>query len=470
MPSSLVEASLADQFRLLPPEERRRRLDSMTDEEATALLHDWSWWARQSQQLPGAVNPRTPDGTWVTWLAKAGRGWGKTRVGAETTRIWARDFRLVSLVGPTADDARDIMIEGESGIRACCPKGERPYSRSSKRRLEWPNGSRSLIFTADEPERLRGKQHMKFWADEVGSWRYADSWDQLAFGLRLGTNPQGIVTTTPRPTALVKSIMADPTTMVTHGRTYDNASNLAKVFLQKIITKYEGTRLGRQEIEAELLDDNPGALWQRPNIDKFRVTKLPVLLRIVSAADPAVTSNPDSDETGIVVAGVDDQQPPHFYVMDDCSLSASPDGWARALVLAYLRHQADRIIGEVNNGGDLVESVIRHVVIEGKPVGESASYKSVHASRGKAIRAEPIAALYEQGRVHHVGFFAVLEDQLCDWDPLVSVKSPDRLDALVWALTELSEGGDAWLQLVGSDLEEKRKREEEAKNAGSVLW
>ena len=276
MPSSLVEASLADQFRLLPPEERQRRLEAMSDEEAVRLLHDWSWWARPSQMLP--------EGDWVTWLAKAGRGWGKTRVGAETVRIWAKDFRLVSLVGPTADDARDIMIEGESGILACCPKGERPHYRPSKRRLEWPNGARSLIFTADEPERLRGKQHMKFWADEVGSWRYAESWDQLAFGLRLGKKPQGIVTTTPRPTKLIKEIMADPTTLVTHGRTYDNAGNLAKVFLNKIITKYAGTRLGRQEIEAELLDDNPGALWQRPNIDKYRVTKLPVLLRIVSAA------------------------------------------------------------------------------------------------------------------------------------------------------------------------------------------
>jgi len=436
----LVEASLADQFRLLQPEERQRRLEALSDEEATRLLHDWSWWGRPSQMLPGQINTRTPDGTWVTWLAMAGRGWGKTRVGAETVRIWARDFPLVSLVGPTADDARDIMIEGESGILACCPKGERPYYRSSKRRLEWPNGGRSLIFTADEPERLRGKQHMKFWADEVGAWRYADSWDQLAFGLRLGKNPQGVVTTTPRPTLLVKGIMADPTTLITRGRTYDNASNLAKVFLQKIITKYEGTRLGRQEINAELLDDNPGALWKRENIDKFRTAKIPVLARIVVAADPAVTSNPDSDETGIIVAGMDDQRPAHFYILDDLSLSGSPDAWARKLVMAYVTQKADRIIGEVNNGGDLVEAVIRHVVIDGKPVGENASYNAVHASRGKAIRAEPIAALYEQGRVHHVGAFAVLEDQLCDWDPLVSTDSPDRLDALVWALTELSEG------------------------------
>lgn len=442
VPNSLPELSLADQFRLLPPEERERRLAELDDREALALLHDWSWWARPSQVLPGPdVNLRTPDGSWVVWMCQAGRGWGKTRVGAETVRIWARDYRYVSLVGPTADDARDVMIEGESGILACCPKGERPYYRPSKRRLEWPNGSRSLVFTADEPERLRGKQHMKFWADEVGSWRYADSWDQLTFGLRLGNNPQGIVTSTPRPTKLIKDLIADPSTLITRGRTYDNGGNLAPTFLGKIIRKYEGTRLGRQELDAELLDDNPGALWKRNNIEQFRVRKMPAtLLRIVVGVDPAVTSSEDSDETGIVVAGVDGQTPPHFYVLDDCSLSDSPDAWARAAVMAYLRQQADRIVGEVNNGGDLVESVIRHVVIDGQPAGQNASYKAVHASRGKAIRAEPIAALYEQGRVHHVGAMPVLEDQLCDWDPLTSLKSPDRLDALVWAITELSEG------------------------------
>jgi len=438
MPSCSADASLADRFRALPLEVRQARLAGMDPAEAQALLHDWSWWARVSQVLPGDVNTRTPDGSWVTWFANAGRGWGKTRVGAETVRIWVKDFRLVSLVGPTADDARDIMIEGESGILACCPKAERPIYRPSKRRLEWPNGARSLIFTADEPERLRGKQHMKFWADEVGSWRYADSWDQLALGLRLGTKPQGLVTSTPRPTKLVKGILADPTTLVTVGRTYDNAGNLAPVFLNKIITKYQGTRLGRQELNAELLEDNPGALWTRANIDTNRVTKLPQLRRIVVGADPAVTSNADSDETGIIVAGIGCENPPHFYVLDDLSLSASPDSWARVLVLAYLRQKADRIIGEVNNGGDLVEAIIRHVEIDGKKVGLNASYRSVHASRGKAIRAEPISALYEQNRVHHVGSFPILEDQLCDWDPTVSVESPDRLDALVWTLTELS--------------------------------
>jgi len=430
MPSSSTEASRADLFKLLPVEERRRRLDAMTDEDVAALEFDWGWWARPSQMVPA--------GDWVTWLAMAGRGWGKTRVGAETTRLWVQDFPLVSLVGATADDARDIMIEGESGILQICPKDERPLYLPSKRRLEWPNGAKSLIFTADEPERLRGKQHMKVWADELGAWRYAEAWAQLSLGLRLGKKPQAIVTTTPRPTALVKELKADPTTLVTKGRTYDNAGNLAPVFLKKIITKYEGTRLGRQEIDAELLEDNPGALWQRRNIDANRIAKLPQLRRIVVAADPAVTANATSDETGIIVAGLGMESPAHFYILDDLSLSASPDAWARVLVQAYLTQKADRIIGEVNNGGDLVETIIRHVELDGKRVGLNASYKAVHASRGKAIRAEPISALYEQNRVHHVGAFPILEDQLCDWDPAVSTDSPDRLDALVWALTELS--------------------------------
>ncbi len=343
--------------------------------------------------------------------------------------MWIKKYPHVNLIAATADDARDIMIEGESGILAICPEDERPEYKASKRQLLWPNGARSLIFTADEPERLRGKQHMKLWADELASWRYPESWDQAMFGLRLGDNPQSIVTTTPRPTKIIRNLAKDPTTYVTRGSTYDNRSNLAPAFFAEIIKKYEGTRLGRQELNAEILDDNPNALWKRDRIDELRRSVCPDLVRVVVGVDPSVTSLKTSDETGIIVAGLGSDD--HAYVTGDLSLIASPDGWARVAVHAYHDNEADRLIAEVNNGGDLVEMVIR-------TIDPLVSYKKVHASRGKAKRAEPIAALYEQGRVHHVGCFAKLEDQMCAYDPEdENGDSPDRMDALVWALTEL---------------------------------
>ena len=420
-------------FKLLPLEERDARLAELTPEEYRALYYDWEFWARDEQLLP--------PGDWITWLILAGRGFGKTRTGAETVRQWIPNNEFVNLIGATADDARDIMVEGESGILAICPKDERPEYLASKRQLSWPNGAKSLIFTADEPDRLRGKQHGKLWCDEIAAWRYAESWDQARLGLRLGANPQAVVTTTPKPTRLIRELVKDPTVYVTRGRTYDNRDNLATTFLSHIVTKYEGTRLGRQELEAEILTDNPGALWQRTWIDRDRTVQIPDgLRRVVVGVDPAASSNEKSDETGIVVAGVDRQTPAHFWVLDDCSCKLSPDGWGEAAVLAYLTHKADRIIGEVNNGGEMVESVLRHVVIGGKPAGRNAAYTAVHASRGKAVRAEPISALYEQGRVHHVGSFPILEDQMCDWNPATDTDSPDRMDALVWALTDLAEG------------------------------
>ena len=426
----------AEMFAALPIQEKKKRLALLTDEELAFLEFDWDFWARGNQRLPGDVNDRTPDGAWTTWLINAGRGFGKTRVGAETVRKWARDFDYVNLIGATADDARDIMIEGESGILACCPRDERPLYIPSKRQLLWPNGGKSLIFTADEPERLRGKQHQKVWPDEVAAWRYREAWDQMMMGLRLGKKPQVVATTTPRPTALIKEILADPTTLVTRGTTYDNKMNLAPAFFSKVIKKYEGTRLGRQELNAELLEDNPGALWNRSMIDQNRIGRASVprdLVRIVVGVDPAVTSGEESDETGIVVGAADQQEVPHYYIFEDASIAmATPDAWAQRVVEAYKTWNADRIIGEVNNGGELVEAVIRHKM-------PSASYEAVRASRGKIIRAEPIAALYEQGRVHHVGTFGKLEDQMCDYDPVHSDKSPDRMDALVWALTQLSD-------------------------------
>jgi phage terminase large subunit-like protein len=395
-------------------------IESLTSSEAEALLYTWSEWVRDNQ--------RPPEGDWATWLILAGRGFGKTRVGSETVRRWVQDFPFVNLIGATSDDARDIMIEGESGILAICPRRERPVYLSSKRCLEWPNGARSLIFTADEPERLRGKQHMKLWCDELGSWRRPEAFVQAMLGLRLGALPQAVVTTTPKPVKLIRELMADIATVTTRGSTYDNRGHLAPGFFARIINRYEGTRLGRQELNAELLDDVEGALWWGELIEAARVRKAPDMARIVVAIDPATTSGEDSDETGIVVAGrgVDD----HAYVLRDLSCRLSSNGWGNRAINAYREFRADRIVAEVNNGGDLVEDVIR-------VIDRNVSYRAVHASRGKVVRAEPISALYEQKRVHHVGLFAELETQMCSFVPDNFDGSPDRVDALVWALTEL---------------------------------
>lgn len=399
-------------YRALRTERERRRKE--------AEKFDWLKNAR-----PNQLQPPEP---WVYWLILAGRGFGKTRTGAEQVRIWVRTYPYVNLIGATSDDARDIMIEGESGILAICPKDERPKYLAHKRQLQWPNGAKSLIFTADEPDRLRGKQHMKLWADEYCAWRYPEAWDQASLGLRLGDNPQAVITTTPKPTKALRELMADKGTVVTRGSTYENQKNLATAFLSKVVTKYEGTRLGRQELGAEILDDNPGALWQRSKIDDLRVKKAPAMKRIVVAIDPAATKNPDSDETGIVVCGLgsDDQG----YILADLSLRGTPEEWGRAAVNAYHEFHADRIIGETNNGGDMVEHVIRSV-------DKSVAFRAVHASRGKITRAEPVSALYEQDRCHHVGAFPVLEDQMCEYDPKTAKFSPDRMDAAVWGLTDL---------------------------------
>jgi phage terminase large subunit-like protein len=419
------EQSLRDSFLLRPRAEREAILASLSDEQLASLKHAWWWIGRPSQFLP--------EGDWTYWLIKAGRGFGKTRTGAETVREWIKQgHRYVNLIGATADDARDIMVQGESGILAVCPDDERPEYRPSQRKLIWPNGAESLIFTADEPERLRGKQHSKLWADELAAWRYPGAWDQAKFGLRLGDHPQTVITTTPRPTKLVREIMADPATVVTNGSTHDNRSNLAPSFFSAVLKKYEGTRLGRQEIAGEVLDDNPGALFKRADIDKARLLKAPELQRIVVAIDPAATSAEGSDDTGMVTAGialVGDTM--HGYILHDLTCHETPAGWAKVAVEAYRQLKADRIIGEANNGGDMIEAVIR-------AVDGNVSYRKVTATRGKDIRAEPVAALYEQGRIHHVGQFHQLEDELCEWDPAdKTAKSPNRLDAMVWAITDL---------------------------------
>ncbi len=420
--------------------EQRKKVAALTDAEKLQLKYSWEFWARPNQLLP----PATVD--WQTWLIMAGRGFGKTRTGAEAVRVWARGgkFKLINIIAPTSDDARDVCVEGESGILAICPRVERPEYHRSLRKLTWPNGATSLIFTADEPERLRGKQHEKLWCDELAAWRYlGDAWDQAMLGLRLGDNPQCVVTTTPKPLKEVKALSAEATTYLTRGTTYENRQNLAKAFYSRIIVKYEGTRLGRQELNAELLEDRPGALWTLRLIDDARIKSpekfwqeiFPKLIRVVGAIDPAVTSNEDSDETGIIFVGVDGQSPPHFYPFDDRSNIYTPDGWGKAAVAGYHQHQCDRLVGETNNGGEMVEATLRHV-------DPNVSYIGVHASRGKITRAEPISALYEQGRVHHVGTLGTLEDQMCDYDPVTATFSPDRMDALVWAMTELSESSN----------------------------
>jgi len=389
------------------PEPARNILAALSPGEARALLYDWSFWARPTQ-LP-------PPGDWRVWLLLAGRGFGKTRTGAELirARVAALTARRLALVAPTAADARNVMVEGESGLLAVSPPWDRPRYEPSKRRLTWPNG-----------------------CDELGSWRYPEAWDMLMFGLRLVDDPRVVVTTTPRPTKLIRALIADPTAVVTRGSTYENRANLAPAFLDQIIRKYEGTRLGRQELEAELLDDVPGALWTRGIIEAARAQAAPTLARVVVAIDPAATSTAEADETGIIVAGKDEQG--QGWVLADMSGRYPPTEWAKTAIAAYRAHRADRVVAEVNHGGEMVEATLR-------AIDSNVPFSAVRASRGKVTRAEPVAALYEQGRVHHVGSFPQLEDQMCDFVPTgyddVGLRSPrhspDRVDALVWSLTNL---------------------------------
>ena len=428
----------------------RRILLNLRKEERDLLkaaLSEWRLFARPDQ-LP-------PLGNWTTWMILAGRGWGKTRTGAEWVHQKVRSGSgRIALVARTAADIRDVVVEGESGLLATAHPDWRPVWNSSNRRLTWPNGAIATTFSAEEPNSLRGPQHDAAWCDELAAWSYAqETWDQLQFGLRLGKHPQVCVTTTPRPTPLVRMLVSDPRTAVVRGSTFDNRLNLAPAFLEQLQRKYEGTRLGRQELFAEILEDNPGALWKREQIESTRVREAPALRRIIVAVDPSSTDNAQSCECGIIVAGVGYDG--HGYILDDLSMVASPNEWALAVKNAFYKWKADRVIAELNLGGSLVEMLLR-------TVDRSIPYTAVKASRGKAIRAEPVAALYEQGRVHHVGELFELEDQLVSWDPSIAPErthknavresgaggpmqgvrgrartSSDRLDALVWALTEL---------------------------------
>lgn len=401
-----------------------------------ALGHDWTLWARDDQLPPEECD----DLPWRTWLLLGGRGAGKTRAGAEWVRAQALGIapiaelpaRRIALVGETLHDARAVMVEGVSGLLGVHDGADRPRYEPSKAQIVWPNGTIAQLFSADDPDSLRGPQFDCAWCDEIAKWRYGErAWDTLQFALRLGNRPRQLVTTTPRPLPLLERIMADPGTVTVKARTIDNADNLAPAFVEELRKRYGGTLLGRQELDGEIIEDIAGALWRRDWIEQARTTSVPALGRIVVAVDPPVTATAASDACGIVVAGVGVDG--RAYVLADRTVQGrEPPVWARAAIAAYRDFAADRIVAEANQGGDLVGLVLAQVD-RNVPVG------LVRATRGKWVRAEPVAALYAEGRVAHVGAFAELEAQMLAFgaDGRVAGRSPDRVDALVWALTEL---------------------------------
>lgn len=428
-------------------------MEDLGPEGCLKLKYEWSFWSRPEQA--------EPPGDWNGWLLNAGRGFGKTRVGAETIRRWVETERCgrLALVAEDAGDARDVMVEGESGILAVSPPWFKPIYEPSKRRLTWPNGATATLFSSDDPESLRGPQFDGAWCDELAKWRYAQStWDMLMFGLRLGTHPRFIITTTPRPTKLMRELLGrkmnvteeelcaaevagkpinleDRDVYVTGGSTMDNKANLAKTFMDQIVKKYAGTRLGKQELEAQLLEDTPGALWNMGELDLHRIMG-PVpeeLERVVVALDPPVSVGEEADECGVVAAGRGVSG--RIYVLGDHSCQGeTPMGWANVASQAAQTHLAGTIVAEANQGGEMVRTTL-------VATDTGCRIKLVHASKGKVTRAEPVSALYEQGRVCHIGSFPKLEDQMCAFTPNFDRKkmgySPDRVDALVWAITEL---------------------------------
>lgn len=384
--------------------------------------------ARESQ-LP-------PQGNWRTWLIMAGRGFGKTRTGAEFIRqeVQAKRMMRVALVGATASDVRDVMVEGESGLLEVCHRAgfEATYN-PSRRRVTFGNGAVAYTYSADEPNRLRGPQHDGFWADEIAAWRYVDSWDQLQFGMRLGDNPRGVATTTPRPIRLVRDLIANPSTAVTRGSTYDNRDNLADAFFEQIITRYEGTTLGRQELMGELIEDVEGALWTRALIDDTRVEQMPDLMQVAVAIDPATTHGEGSDKTGLAVAGTTSRKADaEFYVPHISGHRVTPNEWANKALDLYEMYEANEIVVEGNQGGEMAVHTVMTAARD-RGMRPLPRVRRIHASRGKQVRAEPVVALYQQGRVHHVGQFASAEDEMCVFP--VGQDTDDEVDALVHAVT-----------------------------------
>lgn len=425
----------ASDLRQLGDERLDEYLRQLTPAQVDELTHKWEFWAR-----PNQLEPEGKD--WDYWIFNAGRGAGKTRSGAEWVRhrIKAGD-RRVACVAPTKGDVRRVMVEGESGLLNVCWKKDKTYKGKplgfpvwspTNSTLTWENGAVAQFFSAEDPERLRGPQFHSAWADEVAAWRnQQEVWDMLSLCMRLGRHPRVMVTTTPKPTRLMRFLLKHPKATLSTGSTFDNADNLASTYIQAVRDAYEGTRLGRQELYAEILEEAEGALWTTELLDSCVIDKkdLPEhFARIVVSVDPAVTSNEESDMTGIVVAGVDFNGT--AYVLEDATERLSPQGWAKKAVELYNKYGADRIVAERNQGGEMVRHTL-HTEDETVPV------RLVHASRGKYARAEPVSALYERGKVKHVKGLDELETQMRTWEPLGSIGSPDRLDAMVWAITDL---------------------------------
>ncbi|MFP1645163.1 DNA-packaging protein [Pontitalea aquivivens] len=420
------------------PQEVDGFLDGLGDNALLALPWIFEFWALP-HQLP-------PEGAWKSWVIMGGRGAGKTRAGAEWVRAQVEGAgptdpgpaRRVALVGETFDQVRDVMVFGDSGILACSPPDRRPEWEAGRRRLIWPNGATAQAFSAHEPEALRGPQFDAAWADELAKWKKAEeTWDMLQFALRLGDHPQQVITTTPRNVGVLKAILKNPSTVVTHAPTEANRAYLAASFLEEVQARYAGTRLGRQELEGVLLEDAEGALWTTAALEGCRVDRAPDLDRVVVALDPAVSGHAGSDECGIVVVGAVTRGPAQdwrAFVLEDASVRGRPTDWARAAIAVMEKYGAERLVAEVNQGGDLVESVIRQI----DPL---VPFRALRAGRGKGVRAEPVAALYEQGRVRHLrsARLGALEDQMCRMtvQGYAGRGSPDRVDALVWALHEL---------------------------------
>lgn len=417
----MASQSGAERLASLPSDERAAFLSQLTDAEAEALLHDWRNFLARPDQI-------APDGDWDVWMCLAGRGWGKTETGARWIKEQVEAGAMsIALVAETQKDLEEVMV---ARLQKICPDIK---VRFKPVRISWPNGAQAMGYNGTEPNQLRGPEFDTAWVDELAKYRYArETWDMLQFGMRRGDHPRTLVTTTPRATEIIKAIVAgqEGKVHVTRGSTLDNRANLASSFIRKVYDRYSGTRLGRQELSAEILSDLPGALWSQSTIDSYRINAAPTLARTVIALDPAVTNTEESDEHGIIAAGMAEDQA--GYVLEDASVGGSPMDWAKAAVALYHKHQAEAIVAEVNNGGDMVAHTIR-------AIAPNVNVIEVRASRGKHVRAEPVAALYAQGRVRHVGQFPELENQMTQFtnEGYQGDGSPDRADALVWALTEL---------------------------------
>lgn len=422
----------AADLRAMPLGERRAAVSACPPELLAAMEYDFFNFLARDEQIP-------PAGKWRVWLILAGRGFGKTKTGAEWCRsqVETGRCRRLALVGRTKAEVRDVMIEGESGLLAVSPPWFRPRYESSRARVVWPNGAVALLFSADEPDSTRGAQQDGAWCDELASWKYPEAWTNLMLGTRRRGAPiQTVVTTTPRQVDLLKDLLKLSSTVMTGGSTLDNIDNLAPEFIEEVVMPMIDTRLGRQEILALMEDDNPAALWKRDLISALRVKATTELARrqwrdymkrVVVALDPAATSNEESSETGILVCGRGKNN--HFYVLDDYTMRGTPRMWAEQALKAFDHWQADLLVAEINNGGEMIEYTLR-------TVRENLPIKVVHASRGKATRAEPVSAIYERRMAHHLGTLAKLEDQMVNWVPGDPI-SPDRLDAMVWGATEL---------------------------------